>query len=252
MTEVKDLTEWITARKNKPVSEYNSIELKRACLEIIKNFYIGINVLKVEAQILAHQRDELIKAFKGDCKDLTIQEATLAFEKGIAGLSGPFFGGCFKTYCQFLNWFRKQPEREMAWKQILAKNKEGHIAEKPLTIQETTYRQNQTAIFYFKEYKAGNMPQAGQPIVYEYLVSKGLINWTQQEKDAIQKPAIEKYRSEIEWSMKNQIIGSKQREQVLNNLNTNPTLLMRVKKIGLAKYFDKLIKEGIELESIIE
>lgn len=247
-----NLQNFAKARIEPPVKNISDIELKGKCLDIIGVAYAEQGQFGIEVNILTFQKECLFTELRTNSKfkELTLSEVRSAFKNGIRGDSGPFFGMCAKTYHQFLKHYYEKPERVESMKQYLElMNQENKVE---LTAEEKLKKNKEACVWCFEEYKkTGNIPN-GHYKFYQTLLDLGLIKWTKEEKKAISTPIKTQYEKELETSKKRGHISTSQLAELLITLDSNPTLISRVRKVALAKYFDKLIKEGIELKTIIK
>lgn len=247
-----NLQEFAGARLEPPVSEINDLNLKDKCLKLIQVSYTEQAQFNTEPEILAHQRNALFDELRTNSKfkELTLSEVKRAFKTGIRGESGPFFGMCAKTYHQFLKHYYEKPERVESMKQYLElMNQENKVE---LTAEEKLKKNKEACVWCFEEYKKTKQIPNGHYKFYQTLLDLGLIKWTKEEKKAISTPIKTQYEKELETSKKRGHISTSQLAELLITLDSNPTLISRVRKVALAKYFDNLIKEGIELKTIIK
>lgn len=249
----ENLKEFAELQINKKVSAYRSNELKSKCGTIIIQYYKDTNTKNVDAKILAAQRDELINALKGANKDLTLQEVEKAFKLGVAGESGPYFGGCYKTYVQFLNYYRTRPERERVIKLFLEQTK-SVTSDKPLISEEEKEKiLMRGAIGYFNEYKENKTQHLAMfaSVSFCFLEKIGVINLTKEEKLNLLKEAESEYVVDLQSKKTKREITQKTYEQVLLAMTGNPSVKAIARKMALYQYFDKLIESNTDLKTII-
>jgi translation initiation factor 2B subunit (eIF-2B alpha/beta/delta family) len=123
---------------------------------------------KVEQSVLDFQKDELYNCLIKNFSDFSIMEVHRAFEVGIYGESGPFFGLCLKTYQQFLKHYKTRPERFQALNEYLKLTE---------TKQELTEMEKQKIIIdgmneALEEYKKTRQHSEGHWVYYRYLKDK--------------------------------------------------------------------------------
>lgn len=246
-----NLREFTVARVEKPIKEYTDNELKKQLYDIIAISYTEQAQFNIEPSMLAFQRDALFNEIKSSTKfkELTLSEVKKAFTIGIRGESGPFFGMCAKTYHQFLKYYHEKPERVEGMKLYLELMNAETKTE--LTPSEKRAKSFDAVEYFFKEYKETGKILTGHYQIYQFLMDEGKIKWTKEEKNAISGPIKEAYKKEIEQSYKRGKVRKTDYELILSSLESNPTLIGRVRKEALTRYFNKLINEGKELISLI-
>lgn len=242
---LKEVTE---ARLEAPVKELSDIFLKGKCLDLITVSYSEQAQFNIEPQILAHQRDALLAELRDSnkFKELTWSEVQRAFKTGIRGESGPFFGMCAKTYHQFLKHYYEKPERIEGMRQYLALME---TINKPEPSESEKKQKNFEACEWaFETYKNTGVIPNGHFKFYQTLMDLGLIKWTPEEKKAISGPIKLEYQKELESKKKNGHINASQLAELMISLDSNATLISRVRKEALKRYFDKLKNENLNLK----
>lgn len=244
-----NLQEYVSLRLEPPVKELNHTVLKDKCHNLISISFIEQAQYSVESKILAHQRDTLldelrtVKAFGS----LTWSEVEKAFKTGIRGESGQFFGMCAKTYHQFLKYYVGKPERVEGMKQYLElMNQENKVE---LTPEQKKQKSKEALVWYFNEYKRTKKLGSGSFAMYESLYyGFGLCRFSEVEALDL-KNSVQKKWDEYEKNPKKNHYKAMFEGDILEQA---PTLKGNLRKEALTRYFDKLIKEGIELETIIK
>lgn len=251
----ENLKEFAELQINKKVQNYSSNELKSKSGKIIIQYYKDTNTKNVDSKILAAQRDELISAFKGANRDLTIEEAEKAFKMGVAGESGPYFGGCYKSYIQFLNYYRTRPERERSIKMFSEKLGTNKTADKPLISDEERLKINKQGALKcfteYKKYKSKRMPMFAS-ITFTFLENQGILILSKDEKNEIKTEAEQEYVADLQAKKLSRRISQNTYEQCLLSMAGNPSVKALARKTALYRYFDSLINQGIELETILQ
>ena len=107
-------------------------------------------------------------------------------------------------------------------------------------------------IWCFNEYKNTGLVPAGHFKFYQILMDFGLIKWTKEEKQAISGPIKEQYVKEIEQDRKRGRITKLNHTDIMSSLETNPTLISRVRKAALKKYFDSYATIEITKEELLK
>jgi len=246
-----NLQEYAGARIEPTVSSINDLNLKDKCLKLIQVSYTEQAQFNTEPEILAHQRNALFDELRTNSKfkGLTWSEVQRAFKMGIRGESGPFFGMCAKTYHQFLKHYYEKPERIESMKEYLKMIEDNKSHE--LTPDEKLKRNKEACVWAFNQYKETKEIPLGHYKFYQTLMDLGLIKWTKEEKTAISAPIKTKYQAEVETSRKRGKISSSQLADIMLSLDSNPTLISRVRKEALKKYFDILIINKTDLKNLL-
>jgi hypothetical protein len=230
---------------HKAIKEMQPNSLKRALTDILtlSSFEAG-SPMGDDPVILNAQTLALFGELKGRFLDLTLPEIQEAFNQGVRGQSGPYFGFCSKTYHQFLKWFFELPERQKSWISYLEEqNAKLPRSEKPVWFTKDYFAN--AAKTAFEDFKTkGTLPMipfAVYDAIKEVTGAKSLIR--QEDWAEVKEEAKKAYKAQI----------TKGRTKDLKNLVLNYSLENRsfefhVKEIGLRRYFEKLISEGKELE----
>lgn len=140
---------------------------------------------------------------------LTLEEVRVAFLHGVAGDYGEYYGINYVTLSKWVTSYFYSAERlEAVRKYIKATERQPQttnlIAQKSVetTEWEREMRQIEDIKGYFEDVKAGreiNGMQHFQSVAYHYLVNRGFLNPTKEEKEEAKKRAIEwlhRYRSQ--------------------------------------------------------
>lgn len=244
----ESLRPFTEARIEKPIKNIHDIELKGKCLEIIGVSFAEQGQMGIEPSVMAFQRDCLFTELRSNSRfgTLTLTEVRNAFKMGIRGESGPFFGMCPKTYHQFLKYYYDRPERIEGMKQYLALIEEPKRTEKPLHVKlDETAKSCLNAFEHYKQTKELPFACGGY---YNFLwKDKGVIKWDKKERAEIKDEAEKSYVIELKSKKASGKISQNAYEVILSGLDTDPSLVQKMKRIALKRYFDKCIKEGIEL-----
>lgn len=233
-----------------PYKNLSDRDKTSSCYDLITKVHASHGHQGNDPKVLAFQTQELKDCLKDKYGELTVLEIQIAFEMLIAGEFGAYMGLYKKSYYQALKGYYEKPQRAESMKQYLAIVETESKAE--LSPDEKLRRNKEACVWCFEEYKkTGNIPN-GHYKFYQTLLDLGLIKWTKEEKKAISTPIKSQYEKELETSKKRGHISTSQLAELLITLDSNPTLISRVRKVALAKYFDNLIKEGIELKTIIK
>lgn len=232
----------------KAIKDLTEHEVKNACNSIIAVSFAEIGQFKVDTPMLQFQSETLFKELRGRYKDLTLDELKEAFKMGIRNEFGQYFGLCAKTYNLFIKSYYERPERAEAMKQVL------RMIDKPeskhYTEEQKEMLVKQGCLQAFNEYyESKKLPFVIAPI-YDYLwQNRGLIKWTEEERNDIWQTALKAYEGELRKRRDEGEINSFQMKQILANLNgeLNRTFINKVKAEGLKRFFDKLITNNQKL-----
>lgn len=242
------LKSFAEARIEPPVKNINDLKLKKECLDIITISYSEQGQFNIESQILTHQTKALYDELRSHSKfrELTLTEVKNAFRVGIRGESGPFFGMCAKTYHQFLKHYYEKPERTNAMNEYLKlisiTNKE------ELSPEEKSKRNKESCLWFFNEYKTNKTLPAGHYSLYNTLWDLGLLRLPLEQKTAIKTKITKEYTKAMESAKKRGRVSIKQLKDILENLESNPTLKGMLRKEAIIQYFDELLKNNKSLE----
>lgn len=228
--------------------EHNVVKKEIAAILTVASFDMGSPMADNE-KVLQFQTEACFGEIKGKYATLTIPELKESFRRGIRGEAGQFFGLCPKTYHQFIKWYFDLPERQSSWVTFL--NSSVPTSEKPVMYTEDFYKR--AAIDAFESYKkSGNLPSAGPAAgmydcIARVLKLKTLINqneWKEVLEIGKQNYTERMTPKKFYPSGKVKSVGT----VVLDYSLENATLKFEVKKEGLKRYFDRLIKENKTLE----
>lgn len=233
----------------KPFKQFNSLEQDLHALDIVTIAHYSVGDKGENPDLLEFQKNEMLHCLKGEHGLLTVDEIKKAIDMLIAGDFGQYFGLNRKSYYQALKGFQSLPMRSEAMSKFVKL-----LEPKPMELspEEKREKNKQAVIWYFKEYKKNGKLGSGSFAIYDTMWDLGLLKFSAEEKADIRKKVESKYVAEVELSRKKQQISKLQLSDILANLDTNATLKGNLRKEALKRYFDKLIKEGIELETIIE
>lgn len=195
--------------------------------------------------ILRAQAEALYIEFKGRFLELTLPEVKEAFNLGVRGASGPYFGFCSKTYHQFLKHYIDQPERGRAWLAYLEEIHKNKRVDKPIYYTEAQFKA--MAIEAFKEYqKDGTMP----PVAGYCALCYDFIKKSKGEETLIDRLDWDEIKELAKRSYSNDMNHGRRKSELLDldYSISNRSFEFHIKKHGLRFYFDMLIKSGKELE----
>lgn len=245
----------------KQIKDIEPSVLKVEVQNIISKAFADQGQLKVESDILAYQRENLLSELKrGQFGTLTLPEVQNAFICGIRGESGPFFGMCPKTYHQFLKYEFERPQRTESVKEYLKLSDK--VSEKPKVSQEDSDKMLVSkAIEYFEGYKRSGELEYYAHYCNDALKRKlGLKQFVtdKADQDRIKLEAERVYTERVEKSIsENKFKGrfdeaQKLGEMLAHGLQDNQSYKNLVKQLSLKFYFDKLIKSGLSIKELVK
>jgi hypothetical protein len=231
---------------HKSIKDLEPNVVKRACVDILTraSFDMG-SPMADNDKVLQFQTEALYSEMKGKLNTLTIPEVQEAFNRGIRGEAGQFFGLCPRTYHQFLKYFFELPERSESWVNYLDEQ-EGK--KKPRKIEFSQDQLKTHCRNAFSDYRTtGGMPfspHATYDTLKELLGLKTLIpveKWEQVKRDA---------KHNLIQLTKSKAGNKNKASELIKKLEytEGSQYEFECKKIGLRIYFEQLIAENKELE----
>lgn len=230
----------------KAIKDLTPIQVAKICEEVIVRAFAEAGQIGITQEILLFQKQTLIDELKGRFGVLTPDEVKESFRLGIRGESGPYFGLCAKTYHQFLKYYFELPQRAEAMKAFLSITNEVKLLTSEPSPEQKEQIMKGASINAFNEYKASKkLPFVCRPI-YDFLKSKGLINWSESEKKEMSAYVKERYKSDLLEQKTKGEISSRDFRNIVENLDgeKNKRLINKAKTEGLKRYFDNLIKNN--------
>lgn len=252
------LRDFTVARVETPFKELNKYQQTAGALEVISGAYIDLNTkfknAEEESDVKTFQTQFLIKELSGQYGSLTLSEIKRAFYMGVRNEFNTekeqWYSMCPATYHFFLKKYYNLPQRAEGMKQYLELVKGENKIE--LSPEEKKAKDKKALIWYFGEYKKNGKLGSGSYAMYQSLWDFGFLKFSAEERKEIREKVESEYTKVLELSRKKQRISANQLAELLLTFDTNPTLKGNLRKEALKRYFDTLIKEGIELETIIE
>lgn len=255
------LQEFAMARQEPPINTLKPNEVKRACAEVLTkaSFDMG-SPMANEAQVLKFQTEALFLELGGKFGNMTLSELRSAFNKGIRGEFGQFFGMCPATYNKFIKSYFELPARGQA--QIEYLNLLAGLKTTEVPIQIKTDISKNGCLRIFKIYKETGKfelfpwkyyDMLNDLIGVEYKGFKTLITDPAKRKEIFEK---------TEGEYKKQLLQEKERAEKRGRLSDAEAIKSRIamgfendeplknkqKTLMLKMYFDGLIANGKELE----
>lgn len=240
-----------------PVKNIEAYVVKIALAEILVKaaFDLG-SPMADDAIVLKFQTEGFFKELKGRFANLTIFELKEAFNRGIRGEFGQFFGLCPRTYHQFIKHFYELPERQKAWLEYMAGQEELKKSPKPVFF--TTDQLKQFAINDFETYRqSGKLPfypHATYNIICE-AIGTGISIDGKMVKTLITDRALAKelflqakkeYLAKLESGFKRGRISADEKAQ-LSDLKQIRSFEFLLKKYYLITFFKQLIADNRKL-----
>lgn len=231
----------------KSIKDLHEAQVKQSCSEIINLCFVESGQIKqATSEMLAFNRDALFNELKGKFKDLTLEELKEAFKMGVRGEFGDYFGLCAATYHKWIKSYFERPERAEAMRVFLSITNEVKLLTSEPSPEQKEQIMKGASINAFNEYKASKkLPFVCRPI-YDFLKSKGLINWSESEKKEMSAYVKERYKSDLLEQKTKGEISSRDFRNIVENLDgeKNKRLINKAKTEGLKRYFDNLIKNN--------
>lgn len=234
---------------NPPFKSYRISEQKGFCLDVITKLHAAYGERGNDAEILFFQSNELLNALSDKYGELTLNEIEKALEMLISGEAGQVFGLNKRSYYQALKYYFELPQRTESMKEYLRMLEDNKSTE--LSPDEKLRRNKEACVWAFNQYKETKEIPLGHYKFYQTLLDLGLIKWTKEEKTAISAPIKKQYQTEVESSRKRGKISSSQLADIMLSLDSNPTLISRVRKEALKKYFNNLITSKTDLKNLL-
>lgn len=247
------LRDFTVARVETPFKELNNYQKTQGALEVISGAYVDLNTkfknAEEESDVKSFQTQFLIKELSGQYGSLTLSEIKRAFYMGVRNEFNTekeqWYSMCPATYHFFLKKYYNLPQRTEGMKQYLELVKGENKVE--LTPEEKKDKSKKALVWYFNEYKRTKKLGSGSFAMYESLYyGFGLCRFKNSEVEEIKKTAqqnLDNYEEEKPNKNKAKLMGLILKEP--------PTLKTELRKEALTRYFDNLIKQGIELDTVI-
>ena len=241
----------------------NKNELQEFALKLI-TFAHNFNGQKdaADSEILYSQTKMFISEVISDFKNLTQEEIKEAFIRGLKGDYGAYMGLNPKTYHFFLKSYIELPERKQAIKLFLELTAPPKVE---INEQQKELILKNAALKYFAEYKQDKIFKRHWHSVHDtvnkYCGTKVTLEGKERQtlitdiniRKMINEQSKQEYlaflkKEEDEAMQSAKFVKAKQIRDMVQFLNTNISYKLTQKKNALKWYFDKLIKEGNELE----
>lgn len=241
-----------------PVKNIENYVVKKALAEILvkASFDMG-SPMANDAQVLKFQTEAFFNELKGRFAELTIAELREAFNRGIRGDFGQFFGMCPQTYHKFIKAFFELPERGKAWMEYVS------MLEGKNTIARPVYFTPEHLLMFaqndFEIYKeSGKLPfyphatynticeRVGIEITINAEPVKTLVPDREKARELFLKAKAE-YLGRLESDFKRGRISADEKAK-LSDLNRIRSFEFLLKKYYLVAFFDKLIENNKPLE----
>jgi hypothetical protein len=248
------LKEFTLVRLEKCVKDLTDFDLKDACLDIIGVAYVEQAQMDIHPNVRAFQAETLFGELRKikDFKLLTLSEVRLAFKMGVRKefdtdtVRG--YGMCAATYNFWLKSYFNLPQRIEGYGQYLA------ILEAPAVVEKTPEERNEILINgiinLFKEYKdkKEKYPRIYPKISHIYYLKLEELKIMSWRKDEISEITEEGKLHLKRLQSENKIKGSDFVEGFFGNHDFDSACNIVAIKI----YFDKCIKNKVELETVLK
>lgn len=174
---------------------------------------------------------------------LSFSEIEIAFKNGLKKEYGEYYGLCNVTYFDWVKGYYQCGIRMKALNAI----EDAKLELKP---KETYSEQEKELIIIngakqkFNEFKSGIEISDCGNVSYNYLVRRGLINFTVERKNQIKETTIIEMKSRITFDKsRTEKVGD-----AINKALTKDAIICNSKKNALKEFFRDLIEMGKELE----
>lgn len=204
-----------------------------------------------DATILQFQTQALLLEFKGKYADLTIKEVQEAFNRGIRGEFGLYFGMCPKTYNQFIKNYYELPERSKAWIEYITMLEGAKTSLAPVYF--TPEKLKEFAISDFENYKASGKlpfcPHATYNVICEAIGNEIEVNGKKIKTLVVDRQIARDLFLKAKEEYLKPILENQRRKKILDvdfilQSNLNTAFEFKLKKHYLIYFFDELIKNN--------
>lgn len=185
--EVKNLPTTFEPEEKKQIEAFlgtkiKGVESNYLIREIIKNIAISVNITGYKAQPLDIENMALTfsEFVLDEFPNITFEELAIIFKQGAAGNYGEFMGLSVKTFNGWTKAYMTSLERKESIVRYM--NLKLQEWDKPMTEEE---KEKVFADAYEADKKKDLLEVNLNEAMYKYLVSKGLINLSREEKFAI-------------------------------------------------------------------
>lgn len=183
-----------------------------------------------------HELKAITSVVMSDLKErfamLTMSEVALAFNRGLRGDYGVYYGINVVTFNKWLKSYKQSEER---YKAVMETQKE-QMKELPSMNEYNRERMRELCLRYFESYKITGDPGIISSTVYQHLQSRGIISHTREMK----MQALEEAKKEIILS------GRYSAREAVEGVAK-----VYAMKACLKHFFQDLIDTGVELSELI-
>lgn len=252
------LQKYVKAKNSPIISEMEVKDGLKFLYDLISSTQVNIGHVKRADDSEANLQiaENLFNLIKSKYQSLTVDELKLAVLSGSISEYGEYTTFSLKTLSDWIKGYLNDINKKHAmseWNKAidLANSKEKTPEEKEAIIIHG-------CLHAFNDYKANSLVIPVDylcSVFYDYLKSKGLINFTLDRKGEIYDKALEIYKKGLDNSkqINKDIYGSI--IQTISNKKTsqqNRSFVNLGKRIGLLMYFDDLLETETELTDLIK
>lgn len=228
-------------------------EIQNSLLKIIENTYLTIG-WTYDGKNGAIQAIKCSEDLKKHFGSLTMEEVSIAFERGVRKEYGEFVGLSAATYYVWLKEYFTSSVR-METKKKQAQYIMDQTKEKELSQEEKDEILKQGVFDAFQIFKKnGQYDDIGNP-VYNYLDRLKRIPFTHDEKQAFMEQAKERIKQDLE-NRKTASSDIYQRRSLVIQIGMVGTyqdqIISEAKKIALLEYFRDLIVNEFDIKNILK
>ena len=164
---------------------------------------------------------------------LTLHEVALAFDNGLRGDYGQFYGLSVLTFNNWLKAYRQSDDRFKAIKRM--ENNKNALP--PPGAEYGEQRMREMCLRYFEAYKQSGDPGIACVTVYQYLQKIGLIKQTVEYKLSVLNSLKGTIKKSNNLAVPDEIIENRQKCEAM--------------RICLKRYFQELIDMNMELKDVM-
>lgn len=214
---------------------------------LIHKTYLNAGVdIKKNKEVIDLTIDELIADLMKYNGTLSLSELKIAFTNGYKGEYGEYFGLNNKTYFQWVNAYCFGEKRLRVRKTLLeAKEKEGREPEKK-SEEEIEMIMQDACLKSFDDFRRGVTVFDGGNVKYKYLLKKGLLNLSDDDKKRL--------KGEAEEKLKQVAIDSKSKTETIQKALsrvTEETVQSEARKLALLLFYQRLVQGEFELSDLL-
>lgn len=248
------------ARSLPRVREMRQEEVLNPVIALIgKIFLVAGQVPKSESDKAALKKDiqfiasELSRDIATRYSELTLEEISIAFDKGVRNDFGDYFGLNVRTFNNWITAYRDSPERLRAIEDQLRK-KAIPSPTQPTTADLKRMR-DETIIFGFNSYKRRGSFVGNPTQLYKYLEELELIKLSKSEKNDLISQASKFLEDEYKTISKKDI-SSTVRKALIETLHPNnrsqEKIVFKAKAIAIEAFYKNIVEKDLDIKELIK